>query len=775
MAHALIGACVITAMIAVAETARLDADRHLRAQALVERVRAQGQQLGNVSLSGLEAYQQGTWSLTQLASTFEKEGYAASIPLRHALQSLAELEPGYWSARLQLDANKVTSLGVLALFKISQGKIAPLAQWDTAQFEPALTVFDQDAQSMATVQAKTANTASARAGVAYIGSLVIGLLLLVLLGLRLHNIRRTNVIDEQQRRLERRGEERLRALVEHASDVIAVVDRDLSVRWVSASIRQMLGYEPDRALTARSPSSCTRVIEAPSGVCWTMACIAPGAVTLSARFQHTDGSWRYVEAIAENRLADPAVGGVVLSMRDVTARKKLEDELRHQAFHDSLTGLANRALFEDRLAHALARARRGGHPVEVLFLDLDDFKTINDSLGHEIGDQLLREVAQRIAAVVRAADTAARLGGDEFAVLVESIEGDTDDGDAIAHRILEELAPMIALGGRSLRASASIGLARSTDELDISELMRNADTAMYAAKESGKSNVKAYEDGMHRRALERLELTVELQQAIEQEQFELDYQPIVDLQTGALAGVEALVRWAHPLRGRMNPAQFIPLAEETGLIVPIGDWILRTACLQGSAWRKEFPKRPALELNVNVSYRQLHEPSFADHVSELLDETGFEAEALVLEITETLLPDDGDAAIGQLERLKALGVRIAVDDFGTGYSALSRLQRFPIDIVKIDRSFIVGMESDTDKAELVRGILNLSDSLHLAIVAEGIEEPEQATQLRAMHEMRGQGFLFSRPISSDHVSRLVRAGRSLVPSGREQAPVRAAA
>jgi diguanylate cyclase (GGDEF)-like protein len=489
----------------------------------------------------------------------------------------------------------------------------------------------------------------------------------------------------------------------------------------------------------------------------------PGTATLGARFRHADGSWRDLEVIADNRLSDPTVNGIVLSMRDVTHRKALEDELRHQAFHDALTGLANRALFEDRLAHALAGARRHRRPVAVLFLDLDDFKTINDSLGHVSGDDLLSAAAMRIGTIVRAADTAARLGGDEFAILVEIMDDD-DDVEAIANRILEVLATPFDIAGRQLRVSASVGVAISDGSIDVQELLRNADTAMYAAKASGKNTLQMFEEGMHLRVLDRLELTGEMRIALESEQFVLEYQPIVELDTGKIRGAEALVRWEHPTRGRLEPMQFIGLAEETGLIVPLGEWILRTACGQAAKWTRRVSAQTPLQINVNVSTRQLHDPGFPAIVADVLSETGLEPGRLVLEITESLLPDDADATVAQLEQLKGVGVRIAVDDFGTGYSALSRLQRFPIDVVKIDRSFIEGMENDPGKVQLVQGIVNLGESLQLEIVAEGIEERAQADRLRGMRPSLAQGFLFSRPIRPEELTELLRTGVPLVGS-----------
>ncbi|UUY06165.1 bifunctional diguanylate cyclase/phosphodiesterase [Svornostia abyssi] len=454
---------------------------------------------------------------------------------------------------------------------------------------------------------------------------------------------------------------------------------------------------------------------------------------------------------------DAGVDGILLNIRDVSDRLALEDQLRHQAFHDGLTGLANRTLFEDRLLHALQAARRRGDLLAVLFLDLDDFKTINDSLGHVTGDAVLREVAERVGRCLRAADTAARLGGDEFAVLLEHV-GDEEEALMVAERLLQELHPPVLVDGRELSVAGSVGVAFGHEGATVDELLRNADAAMYAAKAKGKQTVEVFRDAMHRAALERLELTGELQHAIGDEQFELHFQPIVELQAGNIVGCEALVRWGHPRRGRLAPDEFIPVAEDTGLIVPLGAWILRTACMQMVRWQAAGIADDMRSMSVNVSTRQLRDPGFPAEVRSALAASGLDPACLTLEITESLLVDDRMLILQQLSQLKALGLRLAVDDFGTGYSVLSYLQQFPIDILKIDKSFVAGMEIAPDRAKLVRGIVELGESLNLQIVAEGIERAEQAAQLRAMRGPLGQGFLYSRPLEPDAMTALLRRG-----------------
>ncbi|HET6866116.1 MAG TPA: EAL domain-containing protein [Solirubrobacteraceae bacterium] len=741
----LVGAAVVVAMVLVAETARRDSERHQRAQVLVERVRAQGQQVGALDWHAIAVLARRNGRRT-ISGDLVKQGLATWTALSGALADLRTAEPGATATRLQRDALGLYSGGQSTLTLFLGGDVKDALALNETVVQPQLSRLDADAHRAAARQQTIASQASRRAAELYVGSLLVGLLLLFLVGWRLHRQRRIASLAGAQLALERRSEQRLRALVEHSSDVISVLGRDLRVRWQSPSLSRMLGFEPERALGRRAvdlvhPEDAPEVERL-----LTAAGHRSGTVTLSTRVRHANSEWRHLEVIADNRLDDPAVEGIVLSMRDVTARQALEEELRHQAFHDALTGLANRALFEEHVVHALARSRRTHQPAAILFLDLDDFKTINDSLGHEAGDELLRAVAVRIASTVRAEDTAARLGGDEFAVLVEPPD-DENDARPIATRLLAALAEPFDVAGRELRVSASVGLAWSDGSVGIRELMRDADTAMYAAKDAGKNTVRTFETGMHRRVVDRFELTGELQQAIEQEQFELEYQPVVNLQTGDIYGVEALVRWAHPTRGRVAPAEFIPLAEETGLIVPLGEWILRTACEHASRLNRELPHRPPVTIGVNVSTRQLHDPLFPELIRDVLASTGVAPESLALEITESLLPEDGGTVIERLAEIAALGVHIAVDDFGTGYSALSRLHHFPIDTVKIDRSFITGIERDANKAQLVQGIVSLAESLNLVVVAEGIEHPAQADQLRGMRAHYGQGYLYSRPVA----------------------------
>jgi diguanylate cyclase (GGDEF)-like protein len=435
--------------------------------------------------------------------------------------------------------------------------------------------------------------------------------------------------------------------------------------------------------------------------------------------------------------------------------RELEAKLAHQAFHDSLTGLANRALFRDRVDHALARSSRGER-VAVLFLDLDNFKSVNDTLGHGEGDRLLHAVGTRLLKASRGGDTVARLGGDEFAILLEDVSH-IDDILVVVTRIMESMRQPVALQGREVTISASIGIAHALGAEQVDELMRNADVAMYRAKEDGKGRHAVFEPGMYAALLQRLELEADLRHAVDRGELRVLYQPIVQLETGSVTGVEALARWQHPQHGMDSTATFIPLAEETGLIVPIGRWVLREACRQGRRWQLDAESRWVPTVSVNVSARQLQEATFAADVAAILAETQFPADRLILEITESALMSHTTSVVDRLSELKALGLRLAIDDFGTGYSNLSYLQQFPIDILKIDKSFVAQLATKDGQTALASTIVGLATTLKLNTVAEGVEHADQRAQLVALGCRYGQGFLFAKPIDAEAISALLQA------------------
>jgi diguanylate cyclase (GGDEF)-like protein len=444
-------------------------------------------------------------------------------------------------------------------------------------------------------------------------------------------------------------------------------------------------------------------------------------------------------------------GGFVLaaSAASVVAWRLNEE----QAFRDSLTRLPNRALFQDRVEHALARAGRRPGAIAVLFVDLDGFKGVNDTLGHGAGDELLREVAERLRACIRPADTVARLGGDEFAILLEDI---TLPGDApkLARRILDAVAVPFNIGGHDTTVTASVGVSFNTSADTVDDLLRNADVAMYAVKDSGRATYKMYASEMHTAVVNRVELEHQIRVACALEQFTLEYQPIVSLETGRLTGLEALIRWEHPIRGRLGPADFIDVAVKTRAIVPIGTWVLETATRQAREWRDRHPNVP-FTIAVNLSPVQLFQADIVETVRGTLERSGLAPENLVLELTEEVMIEDADTAVERLQGLKDLGVKLAIDDFGTGYTSLNYLLNLPVDILKIDKSFVDGLTVGPTESAFGKLIIDFAHTLGLRTVAEGVELPEQVVALRRLGCHLAQGYLFSRPLPTGEVEAII--------------------
>ena len=540
----------------------------------------------------------------------------------------------------------------------------------------------------------------------------------------------------------RTSEARFATLVQNSSDLITVIDADNTVLYQSPSIERVLGYTVEE-VTGRPFEQLLHSDE--HGRLLRRLIDGAGATgraeVIDCLLAHKDGSLRHFEILHADLLGDSAVGGIVLNGRDVSERKAFEEQLAHQAFHDPVTHLANRALFNERVRHAVARTLRDGVGMAVLFVDLDDFKTVNDSLGHAVGDRVLLEVAQRVSASIRAADTAARFGGDEFAILLEDV-ADPQVAVETAERILNSLSRPLELGGSHLviRASLGISVVEPGNATDADELIRNADAAMYIAKAEGKGGYRLFEPAMHDRVVARLELRADLQRALEREEFELHYQPLVRLEDDTVTGVEALLRWRHPTRGLIPPIEFIPFAEESGLIVDIGRWVLREGCRQARALRARMTGSTLPSIGINLSVKQLFHSEIVSDVATALADAGLEPEALTLEITESVMMTDTELAISRLNELRALGVRLAMDDFGTGYSSLSSLSMLPLDVLKMDRSLLAAGASPVTSG-LASAVLSLGETFSLEVVAEGIEFPEQSATLKELGCDTGQGLL----------------------------------
>ncbi|HEX6774815.1 MAG TPA: EAL domain-containing protein [Methylomirabilota bacterium] len=455
--------------------------------------------------------------------------------------------------------------------------------------------------------------------------------------------------------------------------------------------------------------------------------------------------------VAFNRM----MGTIEQQADEINQFPKRLEQLTRQAFRDALTGLPNRALFMDRLSHGLTRARRRHEHVAVLFLDLDRFKVINDTLGHTVGDQLLVEVSNRLGSSVRPGDTVARLGGDEFGLLLEDV-ADAETAELVALRIEAELAKPLSFEGREVFVTASIGIALSSERLGTpEEVLRDADLAMYHAKAKGKARHEIFDGTMSAPALDRMDLEMDLRSAITNRDFRLHYQPILRLETGRIVEVEALIRWQHEKRGLLQPDAFIGLTEETGLIVPIGQWVLTEACRQARAWQIEFPRTPALGMSVNLSAKQFQNPKLVEEITDALTMSGLDPACLKLEITESVVMQDVPATLAKLHELKDLGIRLAIDDFGTGYSSLGYLKRFPVDTLKIDRSFVKGLSHEGGDSAIVRAVVTVAKSLNMDVTAEGIETDQQRLELKALGCDLGQGFLFARPTTPEHLKPLL--------------------
>jgi len=569
-------------------------------------------------------------------------------------------------------------------------------------------------------------------------------------------------------------DELFQLISENAVDMIALVDSEGHRLYNSPAYEKVLGYSPEELKATSSleqihPDDRPRVLEAAQKARQTGR-----GERVEYRIRHKNGSWRVLESTASAiQNARGETEKLVIVNRDITDRKRAEEMLVHNAFHDGLTNLPNRALFLDRLQHALTLSKKHtNYKFAVLLIDIDEFKIVNDSLGHSAGDDLLIAISQRLTESVRRADTVsrprtvgmaervatddslARLGGDEFTVLLDDIR-DPIEAVRVSERIQAELASPFVVNGQEVVVSASVGIASSlTAHTQAEDLLRDADMAMYRAKRAGRAQIEVFDTGMHASAVKRLRLETDLRRALEQGEFRVYYQPIVSLATGKIAGFEALTRWQRP-ECVISPADFVPVAEETGLIIAMNRQLLREACQHVQTWQAQFPSSPPLYLSVNVTPREFAQQDLADEMKKILTETGFDPGNLHVEIVETIAMGDAEQSGQALGRLKALGAHLSIDDFGTGYSSLSRLRRIPVDTLKIDRAFIMNMDSDPENREIVRTIVMLAHNLGLKVVAEGAETEEHVNQLKQFGCELAQGYFFSRPVDDQAIQQLL--------------------
>jgi len=560
-----------------------------------------------------------------------------------------------------------------------------------------------------------------------------------------------------------KSEAKFLSLIQNSSDIIGILESDGTILYESPSIERILGYKPEELIGKNAfefihPEDISKSFNSLKYLIENFGAI----VRVESRFRHKDGSWCFLESTGSNLLAEPSVKGIVLNSRDITDRKMFEERLVYDTLHDVLTGLPNRAFFMNRLRHAVEYSKRhSNHQFAVLFLDVDRFKLINDSLGHMFGDQLLIVIAQRLTECLRPTDIAARFGGDEFIILLENIQ-DISDPVRIADRVQEKIILPITLNDQEIFITVSIGISLNTTGYEQAEdLLRNADIAMYRAKARGKACYQIFNTEMYLQIVERLQLENDLRRAIERQQLRVYYQPIVSLKTGRITGFEALIRWLHPELGILLPEEFIPTAQENGLIVPIDEWVLREACHQTQQWQEQFKSNSAnlseqpLTISVNLCSSRFSQSKLLAHINQVLQSTGLDAQSLKLEITESVIMEKGENATIMLEKLRNLGIKLAIDDFGTGYSSLGRLHNLPITELKIDQSFVSGSAVEEGNLDIVETIVTLAKKLSVDVTAEGVETLEQFQKLKELKCEYGQGYFFSKPLESKAAKALI--------------------
>ena len=762
-------------------TIRQRADERRQAQVMLSRISASANRQrvleSNVLELGLVAEGRPNATLARELSRLPEDLSRLDVEVDEALNGLRAaggaapelLDLAVAVQRYQIALEAQTSLLTSGRFDESFGYHR--SRVDLAYQDLSRELGEQDARYDALTQDATR--------IADFGTLgILGFALVLLAFLQFDRARRATAVDEAQRQVLAESEARFRSLVQNSRDVICIVDEGGRALYSSPAVGEVFGITPEEIcgedlLGLVHDDDRKRV----RGVLAEAAAEPRGtSATFECRVRHGQDGFKDIEVTATNLLDDPNVGGVVLNARDISQRKvaerdneALQEQLAHQAFHDPLTGLANRALLRERLQHALARVARSREPLAVMFIDLDEFKAVNDSMGHDVGDELLREVAGRLRESVRPADTIARLGGDEFAILLEGMFS-AAEAPRVAERIIRTFTAPFELDGHPVSIGASIGLALKDGKEGTEELLGNADVAMYAAKARGRGCYEVYRPELRLARTQRIRQELDLQTAVARSEFVVEYQPIVDMATGRMSGAEALLRWSHPTKGVVPPGDFVELAEETGLIVPLGQWVLREACRHGAGWKKAHPEAGPLKVSVNLSVRQFQDADLVRQVAETLEITRFPASDLVLEITESVFLDDSAATLATIQGLKDLGVTIAIDDFGTGYSSLSYLRTFPIDILKIDRSFIEGIDQGVEDAALARAIVQIGENLNLRIVAEGIETPAQLREVRRLGCHEGQGFFLGTPLDHAALMALV-AGGATATNWLEGAPL----
>jgi diguanylate cyclase (GGDEF)-like protein/PAS domain S-box-containing protein len=595
---------------------------------------------------------------------------------------------------------------------------------------------------------------------------------ILILFLRVKRQEHLGQLQAAERNVLRESEERFRALTEQSTDVILIADPSGQIKYASPSVQSVLAVHGDSLVGTNMidlvhPDDLLKTI----GTGPRSAAHGQSPI-VELRLRHADGSWPHFECVVRNLIHHKNISGIVYNARDITERKHVQEELLFNATHDALTGLPNRALFLRRLQSAVDRLKR--HPRQtaaVLFIDIDDFKIVNDCYGHGTGDVLIKEVSNRLQQCMRTDGTIARMGGDEFTVLVEDVT-DPSDGIRVAQRIQSLFAQAFVLEGHDIFKTASIGIALTSPETSAEIVLQNADIAMYRAKDQGKACIELFDRTMHEEVMGRLLLEARLGYALQNEELTLHYQPIVAVNTGTVQGFEALLRWQPSASNSIPPSTFIPIAEQCGLIVPISAWVLKKASLEAKSWTERYPAKPPLYVSINVSSKHFSHAGFIGHVKAALVESAIDPQCITIELTESLAMNDVAATFQTMSQLRSLGVRLSIDDFGTGYSSLSYLRRFPVDTLKIDQSFVKTM--DAENYAIVKTIVGLARNLDLKVVAEGVETAKQLQLLASAGCESAQGYLFAEPMPANRVGAFIESGRRNLKQAKHRALARSA-
>ena len=733
---------------------RCQADEAYANQVILTQISVLTRQINNLKLSALQKQ--------DLTSTAESERWSARKTLReatlaaqlhsHHTAALDQVWPAFDSYMMSGDRQWL----LIQTGNFDEGKQAEFqgvgSQFDLMQHQVQLAIEAED---------QWARGAAQRARYELLAAAVVGVTAILILFLRLQRQEHLSQLQETERNVILESEERFRALSEQSTDIILIADRCGRIKYASPSVHAVLAVHADHLVGTNMsdlvhPEDIEKTVSLESRSVVYTTSTGQNRI-LEVRLRHADGRWLNFECIVRDLIQHKNIGGIVYNARDITERKSAQEKLVFNATHDALTGLPNRVLFLGRLQSVVAQMTRHPHlTAAVLFIDIDDFKVVNDCYGHTIGDALIKEVSSRLQSCIRSDGTVARMGGDEFTVLVEDIH-DPSDALRVAERIQSSLRQPCILDGIEIFKSASIGIALTSQETSAEGVLQNADIAMYRAKGNGKACSEIFDRAMHEQVLNRLRLEEKLRYALENKELSLHYQPIVAVDTGAVDGFEALLRWEPSGSDPIPPSTFVPVAEQCGLIVPVSVWVLRTACFEAASWQQRYPAEPPLYVSVNISAKHFSHSGFVKHVKDALEESTINPRCVAIELTESVAMSDVGETSETMSELRSLGVNLSIDDFGTGYSSLSYLRRFPVDTLKIDQSFVKVM--DAENYAIVKTIIGLAANLELKVVAEGVETKDQRQQLAKAGCGLAQGHLFARPMRAENVGAFIDSNR----------------